>query len=406
MKLVRQFGTDRRGNIATLAAVTLPLLIGGAAFGTEVSYWMAQKSKLRGATDGAAITAANMYLRKADQETINTVVSQALVKSGISQSTLYVNVTLPAGGEPLKVVTRVPGEKYFTRALWKGSVAIDARTDISFDTGNVCILATNKSAADAMAMTGNASGDLNGCLAASNSSSTSAISFGGSSDLTAGCLYTAGDVSGLSKVTMTKCARPMNFRREITPPLAGRTQPVRLGGCSGAPKFKPNATINVSPGCYNEDFDMKGTVNFAPGVYFFENANFGANGQALITGTGVTFIFKGSSTIKFNGGAVLQLAAPDTASGSPYAGILFWGASTGGPRQHLINGNSGSFLQGLINFDDDEVELKGNAKVNSDCLRLVGDKVKLTGSASFKSDCDAALGPLSMTAPASLRIVR
>lgn len=78
MGLVRRFVADRKGNIATMAALAAPLVLGGAAMGTEVSYWLTQKSMLRGATDGAAITAANLFQRRATQSVIDDAVRQSL----------------------------------------------------------------------------------------------------------------------------------------------------------------------------------------------------------------------------------------------------------------------------------------------------------------------------------------
>lgn len=302
--------------------------------------------------------------------------------------------------------TRIPGQKYFTNAMWTGTVAISSRTDIEFDAGNVCVLAADPTAAGALSMGGSSSANLSGCLAAANSTSSTAVEFSGSTQLTAGCVYSAGGVSGATGHTTLECPRLMTYRRDIRLPLEGMTQPLTPSNCSRAPNFNPNSTVNVTPGCYDSNFNMKGTVNFAPGVYILNGANFTANSQAVITGTGVTFILKGSSTVDFNGGATIKLKAPEEGSGATYEGILFWGSEASGSRTHRINGGSGSVFQGLMSFAKDEVQFNGNSGVASDCLRLVGRTVSLSGNTAFNSECDAALGGLSMIAGTQLRIVR
>ncbi len=405
--LASRFVTNRKGSIATMAALSMPLLLGAAALGTEAGYWLTQKSKLRGLTDGAAITAANLYQRRADQATIEASVKEALAKSGINTSTLFLDIDLPAAaGDPLKVVTRIPGERYFSTALWNGTIAIDARTDIEFSAGNVCVLAASPTADGALNMGGSSLANFSGCLAASNSTSSSSIAFSGSSQLTAGCLYSAGYVLDAAGHTTLECSNLMTGRREVALPLANMTQPLTPARCNNAPNFNPNSTVTVSPGCYSSNFNMKGIVHFQPGVYILNSANFTANAQAIITGTDVTFILKGDSTVDFNGGANIQLKAPEEGSGAAYEGILFWGSTAAGTRIHKINGSAGSIFQGLMSFANDDVQFNGNSGVTSSCLRLVGKTVALRGNTDFNSECDAALGGLAMTAGNQMRIIR
>ena len=57
--LLGRFLADRRGNIATIAAVTFSLTLGAAAFGIDIGKLAADKRKLQSAADLAAIVAAS-----------------------------------------------------------------------------------------------------------------------------------------------------------------------------------------------------------------------------------------------------------------------------------------------------------------------------------------------------------
>lgn len=413
MGLFKRFSDDQRGSIATLAAMTLPILVGAAALGTEASYWMAQKSRLRTASDVAAITAANLYQRRETKANIESVIKSAMQKNGydISKVTLTVNLP-PAAGEPLTVNLAVPGDKYFTKAIWNGNITITARTAITFSAGPVCVLATHPTASGALNMTGNTDVDLGSCLAAANSTSSSAVTMGGSAELVAGCLYAGGGITGTSGRASLDCTTLMENRPAVKGPLDGMTQPPAPSPCNGSLNVKPKDDITVSPGCYSGSLRIQGKIKFNPGIYYFKDADLTINSGASLVGAGVTFIFSGDYAIKNNGHSNLNLTAPVEGSSPPsgqtlhYPGVLFWGASTGGPRDIKINGSASSVLSGVMSFEKDDVELLGSAGMQSDCLRLVGSTVKMSGNSSMTSDCQVPLGGLAMNAGTKLKIVQ
>ncbi len=53
-----------------------------------------------------------------------------------------------------------------------------------------------------------------------------------------------------------------------------------------------------------------GTVNLAPGTYFFYNATINFGGT--VNGTDVTLVLLGNSSLTINGGSVVNLSAPAT----------------------------------------------------------------------------------------------
>ena len=404
MVMLSRLRRDKKGNISLLAALTIPLAMAGFAWGSESSYWFLQKSGLRFATDGAAITAANMYTRGLGESVIQAAIVKTLRDSGYTDA-LDVDISYPATPSGRMIVdASINATKYFSKVFWKGTARIAARTEVAFEQGDVCMLALNRTASQAFYMQGNPSATLNGCVAASNSSASDAMHFGGSAEMTAACLYSAGGISGLSHAT-TACATPKTNQAPIRDPFTGKTQPVWLGPCGNAPNTKnKGARVFINPGCYNGNLALKGAVTFNPGVYFISGTQIKINAQADIFGAGVTFILQNGASISVTGGPTINLSAPLTNSGAAYPGVLFWGSATNG-QSHKISGNSDSSFQGVSYFPGDEVEFTGTSGMHTPCMRLMADTISMKGNAGVETNCVAKLGAYAATASGSLVIV-
>lgn len=68
-QLARTFARDRRGNIAIIASLSMPVLLGFVGLGAEVSSWYGGKREMQNAADTAAIAAAsNAHPERYDDE--------------------------------------------------------------------------------------------------------------------------------------------------------------------------------------------------------------------------------------------------------------------------------------------------------------------------------------------------
>jgi|GEM_PF-5913070 len=242
MMMLSRLRRDKKGNISLLAALTIPLAMAGFAWGSESSYWFLQKSGLRFATDGAAITAANMYTRGLGESVIQAAIVKTLRDSGYTDA-LDVDISYPATPSDRMIVdASINATKYFSKVFWKGTARIAARTEVAFEQGDVCMLALNRTASQAFYMQGNPSATLNGCVAASNSSASDAMHFGGSAEMTAACLYSAGGISGLSHAPLpARRRKPTRPRSAIR--LPGR--PNRSGLAPAAMRRAPRTRVHA-----------------------------------------------------------------------------------------------------------------------------------------------------------------
>jgi hypothetical protein len=331
-------------------------------------------------------------------------VLEASMKANGYPSDTTVDIVYPDSSS-ITVNTSFPAKKYFSGAVFDGAITIRARATIAAGTSSsnvsACLLALNTTKAGALTMTGNSNVNIKGCVAASNSSSSSAINLGGSTSLAAQCLYTAGGISNPSKA-ITGCASQSTNQPAIADPMASIERPTGTG-CKGLPAAQKKGKTVYSAGCYNSNTDLKGEIEFSPGVYILNNTTLKINANATITGTGVTFVLQGSSTLNFNGTATIQLSATSDAT-SRYKGILFLGDSSGA-RSHSINGGAASSLEGTVYLPRDNISFSGNSGLGKGCLRLISDTIDITGNSKFSSDCSAEEGASPQSSAVSLRII-
>lgn len=132
-----------------------------------------------------------------------------------------------------------------------------------------------------------------------------------------------------------------------------------------------------TPG-YTDDFRFNGgTWNLAPGIYCVDGG-FNVNASTVITGNDV-MIYVMSGDVTWNGGATLQLDAPD---GGEFAGMLIY-QDPGNTQRATINGNSGSSFTGTMFFPGAEVQINGTGGANGFHSQVIGDTVDMSGTADL-----------------------
>lgn len=395
---------DERGNIAIIGALTLPVFIGGIAFGTEASHWFVEKSKLSFVTDAAAVSAGQLYNRGVSQTDIQNTIREKMVSEGYPDASLLLDISYPTSTSDLMTVTTsYQTEKFFSQVIWDGTPIIGARTVVALNGKPACVLALNSSESGAVTMSGSTTGTFTGCIIASNSKSASSIYLGGSTTVSTDCMVASGGIYGASSAT-TVCQKNLTYRRDTKDPFADVLLPATPGWCHKTPNFKPGDTFTLDPGCYKTSLNIKGTVTFNPGVYILDGIDMTINSNAVVKGYDVTFVLKNGATLDFAGNATIDLRAPEEGSGEPYPGILFLGSSTNN-TSHKINGDASSYFSGAFYLPDDHLEFSGNSGMDTSCTRLVADTITLIGDNSFSTNCTNKLGPYDITSADAVVIV-
>jgi Flp pilus assembly protein TadG len=230
------------------------------------------------------------------------------------------------------------------------------------------------------------------------------------------------------------CPPPTTGANYSGDPLAGKYPIPTYGASSGPIKFTAGScsgagcagnvtctagTCSVAAGTYNDIcIDNNQKVNFSAGMYVITGASTCSNnvefqvnaGSTLCNSTnadcsgmvasqnaGVTFYMTGSASVNIDGGAQVQLAAPNSGI---YEGLLFYqdpNDTTGA----TLSGNSNSLYQGAIYLAAADLTFGGNTNFNSGAKYtvIVTDQLNFAGNPDVNLASDysglAASGPLT-----------
>lgn len=392
----------RRGNVAVMSALCMPVVVGGVALGVDSTYWYFRDLELQGAADAAAYAAAIELRAGFDEATAKAAAEREAASNGLDAPGGELTVTLPSREESpsvsqaVEVVLTEPQARFFSGLFSRSAVVAEARAVAIYDTASyACVIALDPEASAAVSMRGSARLTLKGCSVMANSLAADAVDLGGAARLEAACLISGGGLSTTASVTLTECSRAVTRAPPVADPYRLVPEPVPNGGC------RDGAAPVLEPGRYCRGLNLRGEVHLEPGVYHLENGDFRVNAGAKITGDGVT-IFLGSGVgVRLNGGAAITLSAPTTGS---YSGLLVFAQRKSLRQSHVFNGAAGSSLTGALYMSGQDVEYAGNFTGEGGCLRIVAGTVGWTGNAEIEADC-ASRGMPALPAQQLIRIV-
>lgn len=390
-----RLAADRRGGVAVMLALTLPVVVGVAALAIESGLWFAERRTLQTAADAAALSGA--FELTGGRRT--TVTASALADGRRNAANATFAVRWPpvsgkyVGSMSAVEVTVSRRQTLMLSALFLGDMSVVARAVARVGSaGDPCILALERVESSAAEFSGSADIVLKDCGVKANSSSAQALTVSGSSSLTAPFVETVGGVQVSGSGTLAVASTITNSTA-TEDPFKTLANPA-VGGCSQS-GFKENGTATLSPGVYCNGLDLgaKAKVTLSPGVYVVNGGSIKINGGAQVSGSGVTIFLTGSAgnyaQMDINGGATVNLTAPNSGT---YAGVLFFqdrNAPAGGDNK--FNGGSAMSLNGALYFPGQQVSFQGNTSNAGGCTRIIADTVTFTGDATLGNAC-AALG--------------
>jgi hypothetical protein len=408
-ELLRQEG----GATAIVAALLFPVVIGGMGLGAETGYRYMSQRTLQHAAD-ASVHAAAVRKRAGDAKAGVEAAALHIARSGglpQANGTLVLNMP-PASGakigdrDSVEVLLTETQPALFSSIFRKEPYLLQARAVASLSGGSqACVLALSRSAPGAVTVSGSTDVKLNGCDVASNSTAADAFLMSGTSAaLSARCVYAVGGAVTTSGLSLSGCPGVQQYAPVTPDPYASVPEPAVTGTCLGKNVGSPNTTTNLTPsenhpsGVKSMRFcgglDVKGTVNFGPGLYIIEGGDFTINSGnvdsssvAELRGQGVTFYFTGGGRARLSGNGVLRLAAPTS---GPFSGILFFGSRSATGVSHQINGASGSTIQGALYFPASQVNYRGSSTTSGGCTQIVAAQVTFSGNSTLASDCTNA----------------
>ncbi|MBZ9997870.1 MULTISPECIES: pilus assembly protein TadG-related protein [unclassified Mesorhizobium] len=389
---------SRNANVATIFALSLPIVVGAAGFGVETSYWYYNSLRLQATADAAAYAGALEQISGSDKPTVIAAATQSAATNGLGAGTIVVN-TPPASGpntakKAVEVIVKQNLDRVFTAIFTQTQVPERARAvALITNASKACMTALDPTASQAALFSGNTAVKVTGCVIMSNSIAPDAIKLQGSASLQVDCLISAGGVS-LSNPVTTICAAPITQALPVADPFADLPTPAASNPCQNDNK------ATLSPGTYCNGMSLKGNVTLSPGVYVVQG-DLKINANAAIVGSGVTIFMSGSSTVGMNGTASVKLSAPTSGA---YSGVLFYGDRTGNSASSTFNGTADSLLTGAIYFPRQQVSYLGNFSGNIGCTQVVANTIQWSGSTTINQDC-TSLGMRDIPAAQSVALV-
>ena len=204
----RRLRRSTSGNAALIVAMGMPMLIGGAGLGVDVTQWYMWKRELQFAVDQAALAGAwarlddslkNDYATRATQEyNANLAITEAFASA---PNVRLVNFGTGASNSVL-VTASASKELPFSSFLTGESATVSVSSQASFEGGqsySTCMLALDKTASGAFTLGGSVSGSVSCGFGALSTSSTAMVK-NGNSNAQAGYLVSGGGVdSGYSR---------------------------------------------------------------------------------------------------------------------------------------------------------------------------------------------------------------
>jgi len=400
------FLENSSGNTVIVFAVMLPLMVASLALVADVGLWRHQARQLQMNADVAAVAAAHEVTLLDEAANVGMAAKGMLFENGVTFDETHVAVYYPpisgskAGSNAVQVVLRQPQSRFFSGIFMDQASAVErvATAVIRSGTNALCILALDNTAPGAFDLNGSAIVNVNGCAVQSNSTDVQALEVSGTSNLSAGCIYSSGGVYGETKMNISECDQIETQWRRMPDPYADLTPPENISAmpCQ-TPKKTGKQSISLSSGRYCKTFSAMDYAELEEGgTFIFDGATIDLkSASSHLYGRNITMIFVNGGTIGMPTGGLLDLSAKTS---GPYAGLIMYsdGATSPSSLNVKITGHADSVLEGVMYFPNQPVEYTGGSSSGSTCTQLIARTVTLSGNASFSNANCAAMGAREM----------
>lgn len=407
-RLVAAIAGDRRGNVAIMAAMAMPVLIGSMGLGAEAASWYGGKRALQNAADSAAIAAATNGKPETYAAEARAVAAQYGYIDGRDGVVVGTSNTAPcpAGGSGCYAVTITRAQKLLlaqavgfggdttlqgqpAKLISARAVAIQANAPREY-----CVLALAGSGAQqGIRANGVPKADLTGCSVMSN---TDAVCNGHDLNADYGAAHGVNSGCGNSRASRVDV---------VADPYAGLKSNIPTDPCGTyhlAPQKKRDAPLPSSNRLHGlesrtainmcGDVELSGPVSISGGntVLIIRNGSLDLKGYTLSTadGSALTIVFSGADNARDHrpiGNGMFDIEAPKT---GPWSGVaLYQDPRLTGGVDISEAGNAPAWkITGLVYMPRASVTFSGSVNKGSNgasCFGLVVDNLRINGTAEI-----------------------
>jgi Flp pilus assembly protein TadG len=400
----------QNGSVAVIVAITLTALIGFAGLGTDVVYALNKQRQMQAVASAAAFSGAIAVStgRNATTEA-RAVAATAGFRNGTNSVTVTVNSPPLSGGytgisTAVEVIVAQPQTLPLVNVLVSGSWNVSARAVAvagASGGGGGCILQLNPHSDNSVgiSMSNGINVTMNQCGLYADAGTCDKVHGNYALHMTGGATMTAQSIS------LVGCAQKDNGGNwSVAPNISQPTvadpySNVAVPSFSSCNYGTPGSTYTVlgwqnptlKPGVYcGLDMGNGGSVTLQPGVYIINGGVFHDEGGTSLSGTGVTIVLTGNSTIGYatatiDNGVTVTLSAPTTGT---TAGLVFF-QDPKAPHTGVDNlaGGANMVVTGALYFPSQTVNYSNGSSSTSTCTQLVAWDINFTGGAKFNSTC-------------------
>ncbi len=314
----------RRGMVAVLMAVLLPVVVGVMALALDGGLIYLQRRQAQSVADAAALAGAYQLYNGSNFSVAQSAAIAIGTQNGFTISSS--NVTQPQSG--YIAVSATSSQPRLFSSLWgAGTLSISASATARgklapYSTAAILVLATSGTSVTLSGTTSVTAS--NGSIVVDSTSSSSILTSGSPSittpvlDLSGGILHSG---SNPNNATVTNTSQP-----NTPDPLLGIGAPSSSGmtvQSSSAIVLSGSTSRTLNPGVYTGGIAMSGSSSLTlnPGIYYINGGGINMSGPSSISGDGVFIYNTGRGGINLSGTGTISLSPM---SSGTYAGITIF----------------------------------------------------------------------------------
>lgn len=397
---------SRRGSVAIIVAITMPIAIGMLALGSEIVFLLYKQRQMQSAADAAALGGATAL--QAGHPTLGIEARGTTGFLGFVDGAGGVSVAVnrpPLSGvqagnsSAVEVIIAQPYITKLVSLIYSGPFTVSARAVAIVGGGTACVLQLDSTASPGVTMNNGAVVNLTACGLVVDSTSTIALSMSGGAQLNATAVSVVGQALINNGATINPSSALKTSQSSVADPYASVAPPSYSGCSNGTNKSYTHSnaglqTVNPGVWCNGVSFTNDAIIKMNPGVYVIDRGTFSVGGAVVMTGTGVTIFLTSSTgssyaTATVNNGANVTLSAPTSGA---TAGIVFFGDRRA-PKSNTIDLSGGAQINvsGALYFPTQKVLFQNGVNNPSGCTQLIAGTLQLVGGSKFQNNCPAGI---------------
>ncbi len=355
----RTFARDRRGNVAIIFGLTLPIVAGAVGLAVDYSGAAMMRSKMQAVADAAAISAAREFQMAKSRPELIAAAAANYVKGHLAD--VSTDTKVDANALTVQVVLQKEYHKTLAKVISAEKILLRTEATAKMSNGlPLCLVGLDTRAAGTITLQKNARLTAPECLVYSNSNSTQGIKSLDNAVMQAGYICSAGGRVKTRDANFSP--QPMTDCPVIPDPFSSRQGPTNFT-CNYMDKVIDAETVTLSPGVYCGGLIITNSaqVTLGSGIFIVKDGPLVVDGGASLKGTDVSIYMKGTgANLTFAQASTISLSASKSGL---LAGILIFDDPSGtaapeksgqhdkpskSPREHSILSDDARTLLGTI----------------------------------------------------------